>query len=90
MEQNAWPGVSWRVAGYLLTRIPTDVMPWGDWKQLHPVTTALSKETGYIKPYGADPYKGYFESASIWFPVEHRDDRLFEKEVIYGIEYKGQ
>ena len=78
------------LAGHKLTRVPTDVMSWSDWKRLHPNTLVLSRDTGFRRSYGADPYLGYYNSPSIWFPVENTDDRLFEKEVILGIEYDGQ
>lgn len=78
------------LAAHKLTRIPTDVLLWKDWLRLHPDTIVLSRDTGFLRNYGTDPYEGYFDSSTIWFPVEHSDDRLFEKEVIYGIEYEGK
>ncbi len=75
------------LAGHKLTRVPTDVMEWKDWKRLNPETLVLSIDTGYTRAYGADPYSGYYTSNRIWFPVANRDERLFEKEVIFGIDY---
>lgn len=77
-------------AGYKLTRVPTDVMPWSDWQRLHPDTLILIPDTGYNRAYGADPYGSYYTSPTIWFPVANEDDRLFEKEVIFGVEYDEQ
>jgi len=74
-------------AGQKLTRIPTDVMEWKDWMRLHPETLVLSKDTGFSRSYGVDPYGGYYRSSGTLFPVENRDDRLDLKEIIFGVEY---
>jgi len=49
----------------------------------------LSRETGHVRDYGTDPYSGYEDAASLFFPVTSRDDTIFPKKVIFGIEVDG-
>jgi len=34
-------------------------VPWGAWRAGHPHGWVLSRDTGYTRPYGANPYPGY-------------------------------
>lgn len=76
-------------AGRKLERIPFDVAYWKEWKALYPESQVLSQDTGFGRPYGADPYGDYYTSPDIWFPVSHRDDRLGPKEIVVGLENDG-
>jgi hypothetical protein len=72
-----------------LERIPFDLANWGDWKQLYPDSKVLSKDTGFGRPYGADPYGDYYTSPRVLFPISHSDDRLGVKEIVVGMENNG-
>ncbi|MFP4654744.1 MAG: DUF3179 domain-containing (seleno)protein [Methanohalobium sp.] len=61
-----------------------DAVYWGDWKRAHPDSQVLSRDTGAIRSYGNDPYTDYYNDSSIIFPVEHRDDRIHPKTVVFG------
>jgi hypothetical protein len=76
-------------AGHVLERVPFDVAFWEDWKSIHPDTKVLSRDTGFGRPYGADPYGGYYTNDSIFFPISNRDDRLGLKEIVVGMEHDG-
>ncbi len=76
-------------AGRKLERVPFDVAYWEDWKRIYPESKVLSQETGFGRPYGADPYGNYYTSPEILFPVSHRDDRLGPKEIVVGLESSG-
>lgn len=73
--------------GYVLERVPFDVAYWEDWKAINPNTKVLSQDTGFGRPYGADPYGDYYTSQSIYFPISNHDDRLGVKEIIVGLEH---
>ena len=73
------------LTGERLIPLPIDTVIWGDWKAAHPESAVLSRDTGYNRNYGHDPYGSYYEDDSIWFPVQARDDRLHPKTVIFGI-----
>lgn len=79
------------LAGTELVPVPVDVIFWGDWKVSHPASEVLSRDTGVERPrpYGLDPYVDYYESERLQFPVEHRDDRLHPKAVVFGVEVNG-
>jgi hypothetical protein len=82
-------GIVGKYSGYDLERVPFDLAYWRDWKQIYPNTLVLSTDTGSTRPYGVDPYGDYYTSSQIFFPVEHRDDRLGPKELVMGLEHNG-
>ncbi len=83
-------GIGGTFAGIKLERIPFDVAYWKEWKQLYPDSKVLSTDTGSTRPYGADPYGDYYTNREILFPVSKSDDRLGLKEIVIGLENKGQ
>ena len=83
-------GIVGKYAGTKLGRIPFDVANWKDWKQLYPNTKVLSTDTGFSRPYGADPYDGYYTNSEVLFPVSNKDNRLGLKEVVIGLENQGE
>lgn len=74
------------LTGEKLTSISIDAVYWGDWKKAHPDSQVLSRDTGAMRPYGDDPYTDYYNDSSLIFPVEHRDDRIHPKTVVFGVE----
>jgi hypothetical protein len=83
-------GIVGKLAGVKLERIPFDVAYWKEWKQLYPDSKVLSTDTGSARPYGANPYGDYYTNGDILFPVLNSDDRLGLKEIVIGLENKGQ
>jgi hypothetical protein len=77
------------LTGAVLPLYPMKIMTWGDWKETFPDSEVLTKETGFMRDYGRDPYLGYYESNSVWFSVSATDDRLHMKERVTGIEVDG-
>lgn len=75
------------LTGYELKRIPFDLAKWSDWKKLYPDTIVLSTETGHSRPYGSDPYGGYYTDSRVIFPVKNADDRMHPKEIILGFDH---
>ena len=85
-SQAIGQGIVGKHAGIKLEKFPFDVAYWKDWKQLYPNTKVLSRETGTVRPYGADPYKDYYDSPDVLFPVSNKDNRLELKEIVIGLE----
>jgi hypothetical protein len=79
-----------KLAGVKLERIPFDVSYWKEWKQLYPDSMVLSRDTGFSRPYGVDPYGDYYTSKEVLFPIAKHDDRLGLKEIVIGFENEGQ
>jgi len=77
------------LTGMVLELFPVDVTTWGEWKRAHPDSEVLSRQTGHIRLYGTDPYGGYYESNSLFFPVDEEDNRLHKKAVVFGIVVDG-
>ena len=50
----------------------------------------LSTDTGYNRDYSVDPYKGYYKSLGIWFPVGDVRRDLSPKEMVLGVEINGE
>jgi hypothetical protein len=87
-SQALGQGIIGKYSGQKLQRIPFDISYWRDWKQLYPNSKILSKDTGFGRPYGADPYGyDYYTSNQLYFPVSNYDDRLELKEKVIGLEY---
>lgn len=77
------------LTGMTLTQISMDTVVWRDWKNEHPDSEVLDQDTGFRRPYGADPYGNYYEDSFLFFPVEETDNRIHPKTVIFGIEVNG-
>jgi len=77
------------LTGYELMAISFDVISWEDWKKIHPETLVLTRDTGYVRAYGVDPYGDYYTDPQIIFPVDNRDDRMHPKEIILGFHEDG-
>ena len=77
--------------GTVLRKIPVDVTRWGDWKKAHPDTKVLSRETGFARQYGSNPYGSGRDFADIRFRlgVEKPDPRLPAQAIVYGVEAGG-
>lgn len=75
--------------GKKLAVVPSDIVRWGDWKQLHPDTKVLTTDTGALRDYGRDPYGDYYTSESVSFGANFRDTRLHPKALVHGIEIDG-
>jgi hypothetical protein len=92
-----WPqifsqSISGNQKGVRLERIHMIWTNWSMWKQAYPDSLVLSRETGYVRNYGLDPYGSYNENNSYYqqgnpiFPVMHEDDRLTTKTVVIGVD----
>jgi hypothetical protein len=77
------------LTGRELTEISIDTVAWREWKKEHPDSEVLSQNTGFSRNYGRDPYGSYYEDSYLMFPVEHDDQRIHPKTVIFGIEVEG-
>ena len=77
------------LTGQELKAISIDTVTWREWKAIHPDSEVLSQETGISRNYGRDPYGNYYEDSFLLFPVENSDNRIFAKDLVFGIEIDG-
>ncbi|HJU59079.1 MAG TPA: DUF3179 domain-containing protein [Nitrososphaeraceae archaeon] len=89
-SQALGEGIVGEYAGVKLERLPFDIAYWKEWKKLYPESKVLTRDTGTVRPYGADPYGDYYTNDLILFPVANDDKRLGLKEIIVGLENKNQ
>ena len=57
---------------------------------MNPDTMVLSTGTGYRRDYTIDPYEGYHQTGTVWFPVGEVRTDLSAKERVLGIEVKEE
>ena len=63
------------LAGTQLDFIPAPIVSWEEFKRAHPEGLVLSRETGFQRPYGYNPYTGY-DTGRPWLVEAYRDRRL--------------
>src|SRR5918995_2714304 len=89
-SQALGEGIVGDYSGLKLEKIPFDIAYWKEWKELYPESKVLSRDTGSVRPYGADPYGDYYTNDLILFPLANDDKRLGLKEIVIGLENKNQ
>ena len=47
------------LAGRQLTFVPSSIVSLADFRQAYPLGVVLSRDTGYVRDYGRNPYAGY-------------------------------
>jgi hypothetical protein len=62
--------VTGALMGQSLELLRSRITTWKAWREAHPKTTVLSKETGYHRDYGRTPYEGYETSELLYYPVK--------------------
>ncbi len=81
--------VSGPLKGRHLDALPVMHTSWADWRARHPRTVVLSRDTGFPRDYGRDPYAAYAESERIMFPVGRTNRSLHPKERVIGSRSAG-
>ena len=58
-QQATGEGIAGEYAGQQLTFLPASIIGWGEFKGNFPEGQVLSRETGFQRDYGRNPYAGY-------------------------------
>lgn len=58
-QQFTGKAVAGELTGRTLETLPSSIVSWKTFKESHPQGTVLSRETGYDRAYGRNPYAGY-------------------------------
>jgi hypothetical protein len=58
-QQATGDAIAGELTGTQLEFFPAAMISWQDFKALHPDGSVLSRETGYARDYGRNPYAGY-------------------------------
>jgi hypothetical protein len=89
--RSLWPQLTGQAAvgvltGTTLTAYPIGAVAWRDFRTTHPDTWVLSRDTGYNRPYGDNPYPDYDNPRDPPpFDLPGTDGRLPPKERVVGI-----
>jgi Protein of unknown function (DUF3179) len=79
-----------RYTGTRLDRLPARIVSWAEFERSHPEAGVLTRETGFDRDYGSNPYQGYDDvDSSPIFPVPE-DERLPPKERVVYVERDGE
>ncbi len=79
------------MTGTQLEFLPAAIISWADFKAAHPDGLVLSRDTGYRRPYGANPYALYDTPGSRPFLFRGKiDPRLDAMERVVGVELNGE
>ena len=89
--RSLWPQIEGRaVAGVLtgtnLRQYVVSTVTWGEWRAAHPRDWVLSRDTGYQRDYGQNPYTGYDKPDDAPFALDRdADPRLPPKTRVVGL-----
>ena len=64
-------------------------MTWAAWRERYPDGKVLSTDTGYRRDYTTSPYKAYFETDAVMFPVPRPRRELDDKALVLGVIVDG-
>jgi hypothetical protein len=74
------------LTGEHLTFLPAQIVSWQAFKEAYPEGDVLSRETGFDRPYGSNPYPGYDDIDSRPFLFDGTtDSRLPPMERVVGV-----
>lgn len=73
--------------GTTLVHLPASHTTWRDWRQRHPETLVLSRDTGFRRNYNRSPYLDYARSGQLMFPVAERNKMFRNKEMVLGVRF---
>jgi len=90
--ESLWPQLTGQASvgvltGTQLEAIPIGVVGWDQFRTAHPDALVLTRDTGYSRDYGRNPYAGYDDpdGGLLVEPPEGRDPRLPVKERVIGV-----
>jgi len=74
------------LTGERLATFPVSVVSWAEWRDAHPSGRVLSRDTGFDRDYGRNPYPGYDDVDNPPFLFDGEvDGRLAAKERVVGV-----
>jgi hypothetical protein len=90
-QQFTGEAVVGELTGIQLKFLATSIISWADYKEKYPTSQVLSRDTGYNRSYGSNPYEGYDDVNQFPYlfdgPV---DERLLPMTRVLGVALDGQ
>jgi hypothetical protein len=85
-QQFSGEAIVGELTGERLTFLAAQIVSWASFQQTYPEGDVLSRETGFSRPYGSNPYPGYDDIDSRPFLFDGAtDDRLPPMERVVGV-----
>ena len=85
-QQITGRGIVGIYAGVRLTRLPSQITSFREFTEAYPNSEVLSRDTGFSRRYGVNPYRGYDDiNNSPFFRVDLDDDRLPPMERVLNV-----
>jgi hypothetical protein len=91
-QQATGEGIVGQYAGERLTFISSPVINWKTFKKRYPEGQVLSRDTGFRRDYGRNPYAGYDRQSGPMrrFFSRRVDNRLPAMERVVAVEFNGE
>lgn len=90
-QQFTGRGIVGHYAGTGLQKIASEIVSFADFAAAHPTGLVLSRETGYPRPYGRNPYAGYDSiDQSPFLFTGKKDNRLPPMERVLSVSVGGK
>ena len=90
-QQITGEAIVGELTGEQLTFLPASIVAWAEFQRAFPNGTVLSRDTGFRRPYGENPYVGYDAVGQIPFLFEGQlDQRLPAMERVVTISAGGE
>ena len=90
-QQFTGKGIVGKHAGLALVQVASTIAAFQEFRRAFPQGRVLSRQTGFVRPYGKNPYRGYDRIGDIPFlfsdPV---DPRLPAMERVLGVTHGGK
>lgn len=85
-QQLSGEAIVGELTGTVLTPVPAQILGWSAFKSAYPEADVLSRQTGFDRPYGENPYPGYDDINSSPFLFDgETDGRLPAMERVVGL-----
>lgn len=89
-QQFTGEAIVGEMTGKTLELIPTQIISYKQFKDAYPLGTVLSKDTGFDRKYGKNPYVGYDDiDQSPFLYKGEKDNRLPPNEKVIAIKVEG-
>jgi hypothetical protein len=90
-QQFTGTGIVGHYNGTRLERLPAEIVSFADFTAAHPLGLVLSRETGFARPYGRNPYVGYDDIGQSPFLLSQAPDgRLPPMERVLSVSVAGK
>jgi hypothetical protein len=91
-QQATGEAIAGALTGRTLRFLPSSMIAWADFKAAYPEGRVLSRDTGYERDYGRNPYPGYDDPdrSPFLYSGPETPDALPQVARVLGIEMEGE